>query len=153
MLKKILIIMSVVVGMCAMILMCGCTSANTSLQSENLTPPDPETGITAWMDAINAHDVSALYNLAPEEIRDQISLDQFAKANVNNTLLSQDKAIVDYKILNATSNATMADIYTMIVLKQNVSANSTQTETIPIYLNFEEWYENGEWKVWTIPWS
>jgi hypothetical protein len=136
--------MYVVVGVCVMILACGCISANQ---------PDPETGVIAWIHAINAHDVSGLYNLAPESIRDQVSLNRFSNANANNSLLTQDKAIVDYKVLNETRNETMANLHMMIVLKQNVSANSTQTETIPLYLNFEEWYESGEWKVWTIPWS
>ena len=153
MLKKILMVVCVVVGICAVILTCGCTSANTSLQRENPTPPDPETGIIAWMDAINAHDVSALYNLAPEEIRDQISLDQFAKANMNNSLMMPDKTITGYKILNETENTTMANARVALLLHQNVSSDSTQTETIPLYLNFEEYYENGEWRVWTIPWS
>ena len=47
----------------------------------------------------------------------------------------------------------MANIKVVLLLRQNVSANSVETETIPLYLNFEEWFENGEWKVWTIPWS
>ena len=102
---------------------------------------------------MNAHDVSGLYNLAPEGIRDQVSLEQFVSANMNNTLISPDKAITGYKILNETSNATMANIKVVLLLRQNVSANSVETETIPLYLNFEEWFENGEWKVWTIPWS
>ena len=127
-----------------MILACGCISANQ---------PDPETGVIAWVNAINAHDVGKLYYLAPEEIQNQVSINQISNANANNSLLTQDKAIVDYKVLNETRNETMANLHMMIVLKQNVSANSTQTETIPLYLNFEEWYESGEWKVWTIPWS
>jgi len=72
---------------------------------------------------------------------------------MNNTLLQQDKSITGYKILNETSNATMANIRVVLTLHQNVPGNSTQTETIALYLNFEEWLENGEWKVWTIPWS
>jgi hypothetical protein len=153
MLKKYLMHGCMAVGLLVLIVVCGCSAVDTSVLSKSSPQPDPETGIIAWIDAINAHDVSGLYNLAPEGIRDQVSLEQFSNANTNNTLLTQDKAITGYNILNETSNATMANIKVALLLRQNVSANSVQTETIPLYLNFEEWFENGEWKVWTIPWS
>jgi hypothetical protein len=153
MLKQYLIHGCIAMGLIMLIVICGCTATDSSMLSKSLPQPDPETGIIAWMEAINAHDVSGLYNLAPEGIRDQVSLEQFVNANTNNTLLASDKEITGYKILNETSNATMANIKVALLLHQNVSANSAETETIPLYLNFEEWFENGEWKVWTIPWS
>ncbi len=151
--KKYLMHGCIALGLLIMIVVCGCTATNTSVSGKSPSQPDPETGIIAWIDGMNAHDVSGLYNLAPEGIRDQVSLEQFVSANMNNTLISPDKAITGYKILNETSNATMANIKVVLLLRQNVSANSVETETIPLYLNFEEWFENGEWKVWTIPWS
>jgi hypothetical protein len=142
------------IGLLVLILACGCLATKPSGLSENPSlQPDPDTGLIAWMEAINTHDVTGLYNLAPEEIRDQVSLDQFEKANMNNSLMTQDKAVTGYKILNETGNATMTNIRVELLLRQNVSADSLQTETIPLYLNFEEWYEKGEWKVWTLPWS
>ena len=151
--KKYLMHGCIAAGLIVLIVVCGCTAANSSVLSKNPPRPDPETGIITWIDAINAHDVSGLYNLAPEGIRDQVSLEQFVNANTNNTLLTPDKAITGYNILNETSNATMANFKVALLLHQNVSADSVQTETIPLYLNFEEWLENGVWKVWTLPWS
>ncbi len=151
--KKYLMHGCVAAGLLVLIVVCGCTAATNSVLIKNPPYPDPETGIIAWIDAINAHDVSGLYNLAPEGIRDQVSLEQFINANTNNTLLTPDKAITGYKILNETSNATMANFKVALLLHQNVSADSVQRETIPLYLNFEEWLENGVWKVWTLPWS
>jgi hypothetical protein len=153
MLKRYLIYGCFAAGLVLFTLACGCTAVNTTAGNTSPPPPDPETGISAWIDAVNAHDVNGFYSLAPEEIQEQIPEQQFIAANMNNTLLQQDKSITGYKILNETSNATMANIRVVLTLHQNVPGNSTQTETIALYLNFEEWLENGEWKVWTIPWS
>jgi len=153
MLKEFLTHGCIAVVLVVLIIACGCTSVNTSVADQSSSLPDPETGINAWIDAVNAHDINGFYNLAPNEIKEQIPEQQFITANTNNPLLQQDRSITGYKILNETSNATMANIKVMVSLRQDVSANSTQTEIIPLYLNFEEWFENGEWKVWTIPWS
>ena len=140
-------------GLIVLIVVCGCVGSDTYVGNNNSLQPDPETGIVAWISAINAHDINGFYNLEPDEIKEQISEQQFDIENMNNTLLQQDKSITRYKILNETSNATMANIKAVVLLHQNVPGNSPQTETIPIFINFEEWFEHGEWKVWTIPFS
>jgi len=140
-------------GLLVLVVVCGCTEGYTSILSKSPPEPDPETGIIAWINAINTHDVGGFYDISPREIRDHVSLEQFANENKNNTLLMPDKSITGYKILNETGNTTIANIKVIMFLHKNVSAGLMQTETIPLYLNFEEWYENGEWKVWSIPWT
>ena len=120
---------------------------------KNTTPPDPETGIQSWVAAVNAHDVTALYYLAPKGLREQVTLDEFKIANVNNTFFADSRSITGYEVLNKTSNASMANIRAVILLRQTSAGNSSETTTIPVYLNFEEWFEDGAWRVWTVPWS
>jgi hypothetical protein len=150
--KKWLLYTGIIAGLVIAVSVCGCVS-HPDLFSKNISQPDPDTGIDAWVQAMNAHDTVQLYYLAPEEVQTQVSLAQFEKDNANNTLLQSDKFISGYQTLNETRNATTANIKAVVSLHQNVPGNSTQTQTIPLYLNFEEWYENGGWKVWTIPWS
>ena len=150
MMKKYLKYGCIVVGILVLVLACGCTAVNSSVSGDN-SHQDPETGLIAWIDAVNAHDVNGLYNLAPDWMKDNISLEQFTSANANNTLMTPDKSITGYKILNETSNTTIANIKVAVFLHQNVPGNSTQTQTIPLYLNFEEWFEHGEWKVSASP--
>lgn len=153
MMKKYLMYGCIALGLVILILACGCTAVNNSAVNNYSPQPDPDTGINAWIDGVNAHDVNGLYNLAPEWIKKNVTLEQFVSANANNTLMTPDKSITGYKILNETSNATMANVKVLVSLNQDVSTNSTQKETIPLFLNFEEWFENGEWRVWTIPFS
>ena len=152
MLKKLSSCAGVCLILALLILTCGCIG-ESSFFDKNVPQSDPETGVVNWIQAINAHDPSALYYLAPSQLRNQISIEQFKIENANNTLLERDKSISQYQILNQTENSTMANLKVLILLQQNVTSNSTTTETIPLYLNFEEWYENGAWRVWTIPWS
>jgi len=141
----------IAMGLLVLIVVCGCVS-DPALFSKNTPQPDPETGIDAWVQAMNAHDVDQLYYLAPEEVQKQVSLAQFERDNANNTLLQSDKFISGYQIMNETKSATTANIKAIINLHQNILGNSTKIETIPLGLHFEEWYENGEWKVWTVAW-
>ena len=150
--NKWLMYAGIIIGLAITLAVCGYVS-DPAFFSKNTPQPDPETGIDAWVQAMNAHDIDQLYYLAPEEVQTQVSLAQFEKDNANNTLLQSDKFISGYQILNETRSSTTAKIKAVIILHQNVPGNSTQTQTIPLYLNFEEWYENGGWKVWTIPWS
>ena len=68
--KKYLMHGCIALGLLIMIVVCGYTATNTSVSGKSPSQPDPETGIIAWIDGMNAHDVSGLYNLAPEGIRD-----------------------------------------------------------------------------------
>lgn len=151
--KKYVILIAIITGLLLLVLLSGCTADGGLSAGKNMAPPAPETGIQTWIAAVNAHDVTALYYLAPAEIRNQVTLDQFKSANANNTFLENDRSITGYEILNRTGNASRANIKAAILLHREASGDSNQTETIPIYLNYEEWFEDGVWKVWTIPWS
>lgn len=151
--KKYVGQIAIISGLLLLVLLSGCTTHVGSPTSENTVPPDPETGIQTWIAAVNTHDVTALYYLAPGEIRKQVTLDQFRSANVNNTFLEGDRSITGYEVLNKTGNASRANIKAAILLHQTSKDNSSQAITIPVYLNFEEGYEDGAWRVWTSPWS
>jgi hypothetical protein len=153
MLKRDIVHLTILIGSLLQIIAMGCLALQSSTPGNNMTPPDPETGIQTWVAAVNAHDVTALYYLAPEGLREQVTLDQFKIANVNNTFFADSRSISGYEVLNKTGNASMANIHAVILLQQTFRDNSSQTETIPVYLNFQEWFEDGKWKVWTIPWS
>lgn len=151
--KRFVAPFAIMAGLLVLIIMSGCTAAGGQAAGKNMTPPDSETGIKTWIAAVNARDVTALYYLAPGGLREQVTLDQFTSANTNNTFLTGDRFITGYEILNKTSNASTANIKAVILLRQTSADNSSETVTIPVYLNFEEWFEDGEWRVWTIPWS
>jgi hypothetical protein len=151
--KKYLLHGCIVFGLLVLVVVCGCMTADGSGGNKNTTQPDPETGVVAWIAAMNTHDASNLYYLAPDELKAQISEQQFVTANMNNTLLEPDKSFIGYKIMNETGNATLAHLEVMVLLNQNQPSNATKRGTIPLFMNFAEWYEHGEWKVWSIPFS
>jgi len=113
---------------------------------------DPETGIQEWVDAVNNKDIVRLYDLEPNGFKQEVSFGQFVTVNKDNAFLSQNASVTGYEILNETSNATTANIRVMVYWQGPVSPNSTQIQNISVFYNFEELFENGEWKVWTIPW-
>jgi len=113
---------------------------------------DPETGIQEWVDAVNNNDIARLYELEPEGFKQEISFSQFVLVNRDNEFINPNASLTGYEILNKTSNATVANMRVMVYWHGPVAPNSTQMQTIPMFFNFEELYENGQWRVWTIPW-
>jgi hypothetical protein len=130
----------------------GCTTIQQNVLSGKTTARsiDPETGIQSWMTAINQKDVSRLYNLAPDEIKQRVSYEQFVNGNKNNTLLKPGLTFTQYIVLNETFNDTAANIKAVLALQIPNSQNSTQAETIGVNYDFILLFEHGEWKVWTI---
>jgi hypothetical protein len=121
----------------------------SSINKPGVTSSDPETGIQEWMDAVNHKDITRLYALAPDEIRQQVSYEQFVQANENNVLFSPAWEFTNYTVLNKTINQSTSSIMAMLVLQKPVSENSTRYESIPVYYTFILVYEDDQWKVWT----
>ena len=129
----------------------GCTTSlpGSSMNKTTVSSPVPETGIEEWMDAVNHKDVNRLYTLAPDEIKQQVSYDQFVKDNKDNILFKPGWEFTNYTVLNKTVNQSDARITAMLVLQKPVSENSTLVESIPVYYTFILKYEESQWKAWT----
>lgn len=100
--KKKLIINVLLIFGCVIffILVSGCTGSR----------PDTETGVKAWITDVNHRDYASLYDLAPIEIQQQISKDEFIKAQDNNTLLAPGNSFENYTILQRTLSGDTATL-------------------------------------------
>ena len=154
MLRDVQCILVLFVCILALVSISGCMASlpASSMNKTIAAYSDPETGIHDWVDAVNNKDIVRLYDLEPNEIKQYVSFKQFLTVNKDNEFLSQNATLTDYEILNKTSNATAANLRVVLYWYGPVSPNSTHVETIPMFYNFEELFENGEWKVWESPW-
>ena len=110
---------------------------------------DPETGLKMWIEAVNGRNIDRLYDLAPDEIKDQRTRDQFKNDNKNNILFKPGNYLDNYTLLDKKQNATSAQIVAEISLHQPEN-QETPGQEIPIFYKFALFYEHGEWKIWTI---
>jgi hypothetical protein len=110
---------------------------------------DPETGIQKWIEAVNGRNVDRLYDLAPDEIKEQITLAQFKEDNINNTLFRPGYYFSNYTLMDKKQNGTSAQILAGITLHQPKEQDSSGNE-IPVLYKFALFYEHGEWKIWTL---
>ncbi len=105
------------------------------------------------MTAINAKNINRLYTLSPDQIREQVTLEQFTKDNTENYLLQPGYVFIGYTILNKTVNQTTATITAQLNLQVSASQNLNQTKVFPVIYKFFLVFEEGEWKIWNIPLS
>jgi hypothetical protein len=110
--------------------------------------PDPETGVKYWISEVNNHDLNGLYDLAPKEIRQQITRQDFIAAQNNNSLIVPGNIIGNYQVLNRTVEGNNAALTVMFVMHSPGSSNVSPTN-IPVYIKYIEVFEDSEWKVWT----
>ena len=113
---------------------------------------DPETGIQNWIDAVNQRNIDRVYDLAPKQIKRQRTLDQFKEDNLNNTFLQPDHYFMNYTVIDKRQNGTYAQIMAQVFLHQPADTGTTVSD-IPIQYKFALFYEHGEWKIWTLPWT
>jgi len=132
------------------VLSAGCTQSSLFAKPAVLQSSDPESGIVQWMDAMNRQDVLRLYRLAPSSVRNGVSLEEFTLINHDNVYFSRNVSFVSYEIINKTISDNTADIRAMLVTNQ-FPAGEEPVENIPIWFHFTLSRENGEWKVWTVP--
>lgn len=151
-LRKVFGLMILIAFLSVFIAIPGCVdnSTNTSFQN-NVARPDPETGLDDWIFAINDKNVPRLYDLAPRQIKDQISLENFTQENKENPLLQPGVTVKKVIILNETEGGDNA----MIVAGLNVTSPSASDPTgyssMEVFWRFVLFFEENEWKVWTIP--
>lgn len=110
--------------------------------------PDPETGLTAWIAAVNIHDYDRVYDLAPQDIRQQISRPAFIAAQRDNPFLASGNIIKGYTVENKTISGNDGAITVQLLLHVPAAGNQS-AQDIPLYIKFVEIFENGAWHVWT----
>jgi hypothetical protein len=113
---------------------------------------DAETGLQMWIAAVNARDLGRVYDLAPDAVKQQISLAQFKENNLNNSFLQPGDYYSDYSLIDKVQNATFGQIHAQLIFNQSAEKGNTSTET-PMSYRFGLYYEHGEWKIWTLDWQ
>ncbi len=150
--------MCLLIGILVFVSIAGCATSlhpqlNSTIEKSTDALPDPETGLQEWMTAINAKNINRLYTLSPDQIREQVTLEQFTKDNTENYLLQPGYVFIGYTILNKTVNQTTATITAQLNLQVSASQNLNQTKVFPVIYKFFLVFEEGEWKIWNIPLS
>ena len=137
-------------GIVVMFLLVGVASVfqNTgNSPGKNSSPSaDPETGVRMWIDAVNQRNIERIYNLTPDEIKQQITITRFTENNVNNTLFQSGYDPAGYRILDKQQNRTFARIVAEVPYRGNHPGPGIKA---PLVYVFDLFYEHGEWKVWT----
>ena len=100
------------------------------------------------MEAVNAGNVDRLYDLAPDEIKEQRTLVQFEGDNRNNTFLQPGYDFTGYRVIDKKQNGTYAQIIAEVHYQQPENQGTPGTKAPRLY-TFDLFYEHGEWKVWT----
>jgi hypothetical protein len=124
------------------ILFVGCTEIN---KNEKSNVDGPENSIATWVSAMNNKDVSQLYDLAPSEIRRNISRRDFVQANTENVLLKPGVIFSNPTILKKTSDGKHASLFIQLTMEKPGS------DPITVYYTFYLVNEKDGWKVWTSP--
>lgn len=142
----------VVAGLLLIALIAGSVYILDSKNTGKFSVPstDPETGIQEWIDAMNQRNIDRVYDLAPDEIKNQVTPEQFKMANINNTLLTPGNSFSSYTVMDKKQNGTSARIIAQVILHIPSNQQNTQSTDIPLVDTFALLYQHGEWKVWMI---
>jgi hypothetical protein len=142
-------------GLLLIALIVGCISVlGSKTTSDSLRVPltQPETGLQMWVDAMNQRNMDRLYDLSPDEIKNEVTLAKFKEDNLNNTLLQSGYDFINYSVIDRKENGTYAQITAQIWLHQPANQSSLGPE-IPLLYKFALYYQHGEWKIWTLKWT
>jgi hypothetical protein len=121
-----------------------------NMEKSSVPSADPETGIKMWIDAVNQRNIDRVYDLSPDQIKQQLTLPQMKENNLNNTLLQPGFRFTDYKVVDKQQNGTNAKIAATLILQFPPSQESTEGKLVPVRYNFALFYQHGEWKIWTV---
>jgi hypothetical protein len=112
---------------------------------------EPETGITAWIVAVNDRDFGAVYDLMPSSKRAGITSDQYVQLNRENPapFLAMGIIVTDFVILDKNVEGLNATIIAGLQTTRYSSVNTTTPIQNTVFFTFEETFEDYEWKVWT----
>ena len=149
--KKLKNIKWFVAGLFLIAIIVGCvyTLDSKSVAKSSVQTTDPETGLKMWIKAVNLKNTDSLYDLVPDEIKQQMTSAQFKEYNVNNTILKPGSSLPGYNIIDKKQNGTYAQIVAKVLLLQPGMGGNSSPEIVPLSYQFDLYYEHGEWKIWT----
>ena len=114
--------------------------------------PDPETAVAEWIDAVNVRNLNRLYLLSPAQFRKTISWNQFKTANENNSRLQPGYSYTGFSVLDKNVSGESATMRVLIQVQQSSPENSTIMQSFSTMEHFGFTFEDGEWKIWELPW-
>ncbi len=125
--------------------------------SENITQkpvsviPDPETGIAAWISAINDRDYGSIYDLMPRSERSGISRAQFIRFNQESPspFIASGPQVTDFFILDRQVDGLNATLVAGLRTIHAISGVNNSPVNDVVFFTFDEKFEENEWKVWT----
>jgi hypothetical protein len=151
--KKIMMSMMVMLGLiiCGLI-MTGCLDSMPKVVTEKTATnvPDPETGIAAWISAVNDRNYGAVYDLMPQSKRTGISREQFIRFNKENPspFIASGLVVNDYFILEKRVTGLNATVVAGLRTIRPPGSDGTLTNET-VFFTFEATFEGNTWTVWT----
>jgi len=131
----------------------GCTDAipKNLVQKQPQVIPEPETGIAAWIVAVNDRDYGAVYELMPSSKRAGITKEQYIQLNRDNPspFLASGLVVTDFIILDKRVDGVNATINAGLQTTRFSSERNESRGLETIFFTFEETVEDNKWKVWT----
>ena len=127
-------------------------SKNPPAEKSQVPSVDPEQGLQNWIEAVNGRNIDRIYDLSPDDIKQQRTLVQFREDNINNTILRPGYYFLNYSVINKKQNGTYAQIIAQVFLHQPENSGSLGPE-VPLQYKFALYYQHGEWKIWTLKWT
>jgi hypothetical protein len=112
--------------------------------------PDPESGIAAWIFAINDRNYGSVYDLLPQSKRAGISRTQFIRYNQENPspFIASEPVVTDFFVLNKSADGLNATIIAGLQINRPSSGKNMSSAQETVFFTFEETFEENEWKVW-----
>jgi len=121
------------------------------VQKQPQAVPEPETGIAAWIIAVNDRNYGAVYDLLPLSKRAGITQEQFIQFNQENPspFLSSGLVITDFWIMEKKVDGLNVTITAGFETTRASSGGNDSPASPVVFFTFNEIYEENEWKLWT----
>jgi hypothetical protein len=131
----------------------GCMDSlpKNQVQTDEPAIPEPETGIVAWIDAVNDRDYGTVYDLLPSSKRDGIDREQFIRFNRDNPspFLASDPVVSDFWIMERKVDGLNATITAGLETTQYAPGRNESSASQTVFFTFDETFEENRWTVWT----
>jgi hypothetical protein len=130
----------------------GCTdSIPKPIQKPAVTIPEPETGVAAWITAVNDRNFGAVYDLLPVSKRAGMTKEGFIKFNQENPspFLASGPVITDFFVMEKKVEGQNATIVAGLQTQRTTPGLNASNAGETVFFTFHEMYEDYEWKVWT----
>jgi hypothetical protein len=145
------IVMLGLVILCVMSAGCMDSIPKNFIQKQPRAVPEPESGIAAWIVAVNDRDYGAVYDLLPSSKRAGITQEQFIQSNKENPspFITSGLVITDFWIMEKKVDGLNATITAGFETSRGSSGGNDSPASPTVFFTFNEIYEENGWKVWT----